>query len=1282
MRRGRIRRRLLKSKLHKYIVPVLVGAFMLILLASALSYLFYPPQTLDSVASSPAKSSSKEVSSPPMSQPILRVASAQPNLAASVNYTSDNATYVQLENKGSDQLRRIKVTSNGNRVVGVLSQLDPAEKKLLAIGGRSRNIAVTAVDLAGQDVKGIVAYPDQGVEIIPVSDERTTNLIQTKKLTALSASSQSPSQEELARNSNLNDTKRVLAIEGKARYLGAKTVSRSDAQIQMETNYSSLASASSPKESKISEEVNANSILNEKLTTKSSYPIDSPVNGSVQNGVLTELKRVLAVEGKASYMGFKTANFSSETIPGNEYISPSRDAGAPVMPTDSAMGIVPVSEKLSTQSSPIQDTLAENPELYNLSAVNSELVTASKIGITITTNRSAAPHGEAIGYLCTATNLGREELSEVKMYCGGKMASTTYLMPGKELNLEGSIIIQENSDLIGGVRAFDKEGKISTNNTSLKIWEIFPKMDIEVEGPRIVHRGLGFGLNVTVKNSGDSNLSDINVSDIMGKIGSISQLGPGQSTMLQVRRILEGSLIDEIRAIGYSEGCQVYATATVPLQVLRSGLVIEGQPSEIIVYPGQPTEATWTLSNTGEEALSNITISGQAKSFQLRELSPGTSIRIAAIYTEFVDSLAKVTASGFDPGGYEVSSGGSIFIKTVKPSITLKVMPSAIEVCPNEQAELSCLVSNSGDAILDNVVLRLNDTLLASLGILAPGEFRVVDVLIPAYSNSSLELFAEGIDSQGMSWQDMFSVKVIVVVSSVKVFASASPSILKAGESSNITCTIVNSGSTPLYNLFVISKTFGPLGVLDYLAPKHQKTVNAEKSVLSQVDDTIIVEGFTQDKQSIRGSTQLKIGVLGSANSQSLQQRPSNQNIVVKVRSSLNASTGQILPSLESQSTQAVSEGFVAVNRSAAKQSNQVMESISDLLHYIQKMLGSIAQKRSPNNSLIQTNSYVKFYPEPAQGKDPSPTSNYELSIAGVKGSEHGAIRILDVSATPSQPSAWEPVKITVHVKGKGIRSAKAKWGLSEAPLTKQGMKDLARIHEMNMKLESGDATDGYWSCTIPGEAEGTYLALSVTLSDGSSLAEPGPYLLHWSTVKAKPAPKKSYPGGGMLFTESSLVKGNGEVSIKDALESNAAHYNEKLKGNGSINLETLRCLSEGYSAVNFTQKKDLVFTGGELKGMKRLESPTFHGGIGASITERYDLSHVDKSDSDEISSSGYSNNMVGFNTEQAFEGKWNIHTEYAKFYRKMKADQQYTGSFQTQKNIRFEDQGWNKDQK
>ena len=135
-------------------------------------------------------------------------------------------------------------------------------------------------------------------------------------------------------------------------------------------------------------------------------------------------------------------------------------------------------------------------------------------------------------------------------------------------------------------------------------------------------------------------------------------------------------------------------------------------------------------------------------------------------------------------------------------------------------------------------------------------------------------------------------------------------------------------------------------------------------------------------------------------------------------------------------------------------------------------------------------------------------------------------------------------------------------------------------------------------------------------------------------------------------------------------------HFNEKMIGNGSISLETLRCIDQKNAVNNFTEKKDLVFTNGNLKGHQTVDSPRFHGGLGASVTERFNLSHVDRSETSSLSSSSPANNTLSFKTEQAFDGTWNIQTKYAKFYKKIKADQQYTGSFQTQKDIKFQDAG------
>jgi hypothetical protein len=208
-------------------------------------------------------------------------------------------------------------------------------------------------------------------------------------------------------------------------------------------------------------------------------------------------------------------------------------------------------------------------------------------------------------------------------------------------------------------------------------------------------------------------------------------------------------------------------------------------------------------------------------------------------------------------------------------------------------------------------------------------------------------------------------------------------------------------------------------------------------------------------------------------------------------------------------------------------------------------------------------------------------------------------------------------------------------------------------------------------------------MVLSIALKDDAQAVDDGPYMLHWSTVTQQDAALHSAPGQassdqGMLYIESSVVRGTGEVSVKDDFNDNAMGYNGWMKGNGSINMESQRSIDKNRPMVNFTQTSDLVFEGGQLRGEKSLESPAFYGGIGASVTEKFNMSHVDQSETDMIRSLNSSDNTLAFNADQAFNGTWNIKTQYAQLFKKMKGDQQYSGSFQTQKKIKFQDLGKN----
>lgn len=955
------------------------------------------------------------------------------------------------------------------------------------------------------------------------------------------------------------------------------------------------------------------------------------------------------------------------------------------------------------QSDPIanQSTLAVNQSTSQISPIQPKTSDSEgpMLCIIIATNSSEGHEGDVVGYRCTAKNCGGEELSDVKLFCEEKMVGTTFLTPGKEIHLDGVHIIQDNVLLSAGVQGSDAQGLLWTNNTSAEIWEISPQLRLNISGPKTAHRGEKFTLGVEVENSGNTPLSNITISDATGGIGKILFLEPGEAKALQREMELGETIQDEVLAIALDpSGREVYASQGMEIRVLKTGLAIAGQPSTVTVYPGQPAEVTWDLRNTGEETLRNITLSGgDGKKCMLKELSPGRSVRMAAIYT--VDSTAwiNVTAQGTDPSGYSAVAHGDVLIKTIQPGISLKVTPGKIEVCPGEEAETSCLIANSGDDDLQDIVLYQQGSILATLDRLAPGDFRVVDSRTTVPDNTTFQFEVVGKDSRGQVWSDSAEVEADAVITALKVFASASPQSVVPGNATKITCTVANTGSTPLYSVFVISKAFGPLGTIDSLLPKRQKTVSAEKVVLDGIEDSISAEGFTQEKTSVRSFCQMKIDVLklpGMQIQRTMQVHDvdtlDDASSGIKVRS-VDVRCGDMniplnLPSENETAIRISQEIAEGVDSSAKESGSQVFDGISRFLGYIQKVLERVggntgSESESGSESQYGTSTSREQETSLGDAEATAVSRNYELSIESVKGSEHGAIRIMDVSAVPSQPAAWEHVKVSVHVKSSsGVRAVSAKWGLSDAPLTKTYMLGVDRVYDMPMTLESGDGRDGYWSCTLPGNAAGTYMALSVWLTDGSATAEGGPYMLHWSTINSadEGAGKRAvapHLEDGMLFIESSSVRGKGEVSIKDTFQGSAMEFNEKMKGNGSISLESLRCIDKR-TADNFTEKKDLVFTDGQLKGHQRVSSPTFHGGLGASVTERFNLSHVDKSETSSVSAAGFANNTLAFNTEQAFDGTWNIQTQYAKFYKKIKADQQYTGSFQTEKKIKFQDNG------
>ncbi|MDQ1262141.1 MAG: hypothetical protein QG575_1322, partial [Euryarchaeota archaeon] len=579
------------------------------------------------------------------------------------------------------------------------------------------------------------------------------------------------------------------------------------------------------------------------------------VGGGRPLGILSELvcgeKKVLAVSGSPKELRVSALNPSQgEVLARIQYI-PEVSEG----PTTSISQEVVLNTKAvpAAKSGGLAGVDAAAVARSPVDLLGEEKSDISTLLLTITANKSEGRFGEVVGYRCLAKNQGAAELSDIQISCAGKMASTKYLPAGKELFLDGAMQIENNSRLSAGVRALDADGRIHTNNTSLDIWEISPLLNLEVSAPRRVHRGESVSLQIRIENRGAGNLTDILVKDSLGEIGRIALLQPGVSSVLQKEMTVFQSMEDVFSVLAHDqEGNEVYASEMLGLMVLNSSLLIQSDPSQAGMYPGEPVEVNWILSNRGEELLQNITLEGDGKRRILKELAPGQLVKMAAIYTKNSTTWINVTAKGFDGNGFEAVSTAGVLLRSAQPGITLKLMPSEVEVGPGEAAEVGVLITNSGDDRLENVVLTLNGSTLSSLGSLDPGEFRVVNSKTVISDNCTIQFEARGKDSRGRSLWDASAVNVSVVVASLKIFVSSSPPAIVPGEKSLLTCTVANTGIVPLTSIFVISKQLGPLGNIDYLSSKRQMTVVAEKTVNQAIDDTITAEGFTQDKKPVR----------------------------------------------------------------------------------------------------------------------------------------------------------------------------------------------------------------------------------------------------------------------------------------------------------------------------------------------------------------------------------------------------------------------------------------------
>lgn len=1107
--------------------------------------------------------------------------------------------------------------------------------------------------------------------------------------------------------------------------------------------------------------------------------------------------------------------------------------------------------------------------------------------VTIQANRTLVHEGDLVGYRCAAVNRGRVSLSDLTLRCGEETAKLQSLPPGDGFPLQGVMRVERSLNLTAFASATGPGGSKLDDEAALSIGVVSPDLLVEVgKEPERICRGQRTTIVVRLENSGNDPLSEVEVTDALGEIGTVPVIEPGEVRTLVRNSTLHESIEDVVLVVATdSTGGRLQRSEVLKIELLEPRLDLTVDTEKAAAYPGDPVEAVWTIRNSGDVDLVDVTFQGEgASSFRLPAVAAGGSTSVSSVY--FADESRAVSgrAEGRTAGGETVSASAAFEIRSISPGISLNVRPAVVESCPGRSFNLTALVTNSGDDPLKGVTLSERSLgTLEKIGRLEPGDFKVTDLGFFAEKNTTLMIEVEGIDSMGNAWSDSQKVAVKLVTAKIELSIRADPPETTPGGSVNVVLTVENGGDVPIFSTFVTGGLLGQLGTIDYISPGSSRTLEKKIEITEEIEDEIIAEGFTKDRDSVRDEAILSMGLkvpaeepvpaespypgaawteavdVGAEEAKVLEgavpaymvneSDPTTsevregegsgisglvdrlKKILEKIRLSKESSvdgasseapasgtmpagsgpgsssvgpasasppgasgrwsgygtseegtcaspsagetkpqpagyaysaagprSSEIYspgPELEmtgySYSAEGLASSYLSSPWTSPGPSGQAYSASGPASAYLYSSWASgyassgggslsaptsaagistnlasplpppsreadlrtastaspkVAEARgsvegpsplriseiSPGHSEVAVPAGSPSMDGPFQSK--SPTENIRLIIGDPSTIEvDRPPKIIDVGAFPPEPAAWSPVVVAVHASDDtGIRSVEMLWDTPTTSVSRMDLVDITKINTQRMGLEEGDSRDGYWSYEIPGQAAGTYMAVMVKVSDGERWAEDGPYILFWSetapdeegaksAASEEGAEKDGRSGGsagakkgGMLFVESTTVVGRGDISIKNEVRESSARYKEELDGYGSIEMQSQKTVNRGNPVVNISDSRLLVFDQGYLKGFKVMQSPAFHGGMGASVTEQFSATTLEKSETGTISSVNRSDHTLLFNTQQAFEGIWGTKTEYSNFNKKIKAKQQLNGTFETQKKISFED--------
>ncbi len=260
-------------------------------------------------------------------------------------------------------------------------------------------------------------------------------------------------------------------------------------------------------------------------------------------------------------------------------------------------------------------------QVVTAQATASVTIMSPSITITKTAEPAEVRDGESVTYTYTVTNTGNTTLSAVTVDDSliGNVGSNGELEVGEswELTAIYTVSINDSSPLVNTATASatDGQGLIVTGQASASVEILRPTISLtKTAEPAEVYDGESVTYTYTVTNTGNTTLSAVTVDDdLVGNVGSNGELEAGESWELTATYTVSTSDSSPLVNIATAsatdgQGRIVTGQASASVEILRPAISLTKTAEPVILLCGGTVTYTYTVTNTGNTALSGILV--------------------------------------------------------------------------------------------------------------------------------------------------------------------------------------------------------------------------------------------------------------------------------------------------------------------------------------------------------------------------------------------------------------------------------------------------------------------------------------------------------------------------------------------------------------------------------------------------------------------------------------------------------------------------------------------------